>query len=423
MDKDNLLQRFSTFIKELDSKVKVTIAGTGIHSWGQRLTSEYNQLYAIDLGANALELGLLNSIAAAISSIVSIPLGWAAEKYSVKRIMLLGLLCAALSSTLFALAGHWWMLIPAFIIGSRMVRIIPLTDIVFISSTEPERRASVMSISRVIWGILNIFAPIAAAIIVANYGGINAEGIRPLYYLQILLILSVLLLIGRYLRPIERSIDREKDDKISIETGFLQGYRDFFKGERWLKRWMILRIIRQFGINMAFPFVPLWMVDVKGATPYILGVMGTMSVVIALMLQIPAGKLSDMIGRKKVYFLLRPACYLGTILMILSPRPEYLIVVGLLGAIAVGGDPGGGIGGVSTTPFVTMFWEMVPQEKRGRWFGIEGLMNVSTIPASILGGFLWQQGFKTDVMIIPILLEVLLVMPILATIPDTLTVA
>jgi hypothetical protein len=67
-----------------------------------------------------------------------------------------------------------------------------------------------------------------------------------------------------------------------------------------------------------------------------------------------------------------------------------------------------------------MFWEMVPREKRGRWFGIEGLMNLSTIPASILGGFLWQQGFRTEVMIMPIILELLLIIPMLATIPDTL---
>jgi MFS family permease len=162
------------------------------------------------------------------------------------------------------------------------------------------------------------------------------------------------------------------------------------------------------------------MVNVKGATPYILGISGTASVVMALVFQIPAGRLSDVIGRKKVYFILRPLCFAGTILMILAPRPEYLIGVGVLGAVALGAGMGGGVGGVSSTPFVTMFWEMVPKEKRGRWFGIEGLMNLSTIPASILGGFLWQQGLKVEVLLIPIILEVLIVMPILATIPDTL---
>ena len=123
-----VLKKYFSFIRELSSKVKITIVGTGIHTWGQRLTDQYNQLYAMDLGANALELGLLNSIAAAVSLVVSIPLGWATERYSVKRVMLLGFIFAALASILFALAGHWWILIPAFIIGKKMIRIMPLDN-------------------------------------------------------------------------------------------------------------------------------------------------------------------------------------------------------------------------------------------------------------------------------------------------------
>ena len=168
------------------------------------------------------------------------------------------------------------------------------------------------------------------------------------------------------------------------------------------------------------PFVPLWMVNVKGASPYILGVMGTVGVATALLLQVPSGRLSDRVGRKRVYFLLRPVCFLGTFLMILAPRPEYLVVVGVLGAAALGGGMGAGIGSVSMTSFVTMFWEMVPQEKRGRWYGIEGLLGIAMIPASLLGGFLWQQGRMVEVMVIPIILEALIAMPLLATIPDTL---
>ena len=104
-------------------------------------------------------------------------------------------------------------------------------------------------------------------------------------------------------------------------------------------------------------------------------------------------------------------------MLILAPRPEYLILVGLLGAV---GLVGGGAGGVSSTPFITMHWEMVPREKRGRWFGIEGLMTGSTIPATIIGGILWQYGFMREVLLLPILLEVLVVIPLMITVPDTL---
>ena len=149
--------------------------------------------------------------------------------------------------------------------------------------------------------------------------------------------------------------------------------------------------------------------------------MGTLGVIISLILQIPAGRLSDRIGRKKVYFLLRPAAFVGTILMIIVSDPKYLILVGLFGTVAMGaGGGGGGVGAVSNTPFITMFWESIPKDKRGRGFGIEGFIGLSTIPASIIGGLLWEKGFMVEVLLLPIILELLLVFPILAKIPDTL---
>jgi MFS family permease len=312
------------------------------------------------------------------------------------------------------------MLIPAVILAPRLVRLNPLTDIIFITSTKPQQRATVMSLSRTIWGILNLFAPMTAAIIVASSGGINAEGIRPLYYIQLSLVLVVFGFIALKLQPLPHSIDR-RTEKATSKRGmraFIQDFRELFKGEKALKRWIMLRVIRQFGNSLSTSFTALWLVDMKGATPYILGIMSTASVLITMLLQIPAGRLSDKIGRKKAYFLLRPIAYLGTVLLILAPHPEYLILVGLLGAVGMPG--GGGIGGVGNTAFITMHWEMVPREKRGRWYGVEGLMNVATIPAAIIGGILWQQGFMTAVLLLPIVIEALVVIPIMITVPDTL---
>jgi len=412
-----LLERFWKFFKELDRRVKVIIVGTGIQNWSQSFSSQYNQLYARDLGAEYVEIGFLNSIGAAIASIVSVPLGWVTEKYSIKKVMLLGLTCSIVSSIIYALAGDWWILIPAFILGSITMRIInPLTDVIFITCTRPEQSGTVMGLSRLVWGMLNVFAPMTAAIIVASFGGINAKGIRPLYSIQLLLTIFVFLFIAKKLEALPTHVDQKKDRFGSERVGLIEDFRELFKGERWLKRWMALRIIRQFGMRIAMPFTTLWIVNVKGADPYILGIMGTASIVMSSFLQIPAGRLADKIGRKKVFFLLRPISYLGTFLLILAPRPEYLIVVGLLGAVGMLG----GAGGVSFTPFITMHWEMVPGEKRGRWFGVEGIMNVSAIPATILGGILWQYGFMREVLLLPILLESLIVIPILITVPDTL---
>jgi MFS family permease len=413
--------RFLRFLKELDRRVRVTIAGVAIQSWGQRLTMQYTQLYATDLGADPVDMGILNSITSGVGGILAIPLGWVTEKYGARNVLFLGLACAALSAAISAVAGNWLMLIPAFIISARLVGIMPLADIIFITVTQPQHRATVMGLSRVVWNTLNLFAPMAAALIVANSGGISARGIRPLYYIQLVLNLLVLLFLARKLQHLPGHVGR-KEGKPSLRgSNLIQDFLELFKGEKWLKRWVGLRVVQGFGMSMASPFAALWMVNVKGATPHILGIMGTASVITSLALQVPVGRLADRIGRKRAFLLLRPVAYLGTLLLVLAPGPEYLILVGLLGALAAGGGGGGGgIGGVSFTPFITMFWEAVPEEKRGRWFGMQGLMGLSRIPGSILGGLLWQQGFMAEVMLLPVLIEILLVIPILTTVPDTL---
>jgi hypothetical protein len=59
------------FWKSLSKRVKVTLTAVGVYNWGQQLTAQYNQLYAIDLGTTAVQLGFLNSVTAAISALVA----------------------------------------------------------------------------------------------------------------------------------------------------------------------------------------------------------------------------------------------------------------------------------------------------------------------------------------------------------------
>jgi MFS family permease len=149
--------------------------------------------------------------------------------------------------------------------------------------------------------------------------------------------------------------------------------------------------------------------------------MGTAGALVSILLQLQAGRLADKIGRKRAFYIFRPFVYLGTLLLVFAPaaRPEYLIVVGILGYIGLAGG-GGGLGGVSFIPFITMNFEMVSKEKRGRWLGILGFFNILSFPISIIGGVMWEQGFMREVLLLPVLLDIVIAIPILSTIPDTL---
>jgi MFS family permease len=416
-----LLKDSRRFFGELDRRVRATLVSIGIYNWAQQLTYQYNVLYANSLGANGIQIGLLNGLSAIIASISSVPIGPAVEKYSIKKIMLLGITFDIISVTICILAGNWWMLIPVFILHGKLIRVIPLADVTFTTFTEPHRRSTVMGLSRLVWGILNVFTPIAAAVIVADFGGINAQGIRPLYYVEAALYAVAFFILAKGMGTTSSIAKGEESG--STDINLIQHYREFFKDGKYLKRWIAIRIVRDFAVGLSVAFIPLWMVNVKGATPYIFGTSITLSVVIFLFLSIPAGRLADKIGRKKTFYLLTPFYYLGTILLISAPNPECVIIAaGLLGAGIGGvGGAGGGIGGVAFTPFITMFWETAPPEKRGRWFGLEGLIaGLVTLPASIIAGILWEQGLMTEVLLIPILLQALVVIPMLSTVPDTL---
>jgi len=408
----------SEFFKGIDRRFKTMLVAMGLYSWATGLPSQYNQLYVTALGANTVELGSLNGLGGVASSMVSAPMGWFIDKHGVKKVIALGLILSAAVSGIYGYAFNWWMLIPAIVLAQTSMRMImPLTDIIFVETTKPEKRALAMGFSRTVWAIPTALAPMTAAIIVAKFGGINIQGIRPLYYVQLISIAFIVLFIVFMLEPGQARLVTNRHKSIS-RTSLVEDFRELFKGESWLKHWAIIMSLQHFGWSVAFPFIPLWMVNVKGADPYILGAIGTAGMVTSALLQIPTGRLADKIGRKKAFLLLAPFSYLGTILLIQAPSPQFLIAVGVLGA--AGSMMMGGIGGVSFIPFITMFWETVPAEKMGRWFGLTGALNIFALPASILGGLMWQAGLAELVLFIPVLIEALTVIPILMRIPDTL---
>jgi len=387
-----------------------------MYNGANSLTLNYNQLYAVALGANPVELGSLNSIGSMISSVVSVPAGWLIDKYGVKNMLVTGLVLCGLVSTLYGCATSWLTLLPAVMLVQLGFKLImPLADIVFISTTRVRNRARLMGLSRTVWAIPSLLMPMVAAAIVSLYGGITVQGIRPLYFMQLLIIFVAVALIVFKLKELRvRSAFSETTGRVG-GRGFFESFRDLFKGERSLERWIVLMGLWRFEISISMPFVTLWMVYSKDADPYILGLVGTVGLVVSALLQIPIGIMADKIGRKKTFLIIRPLTYLGTIILVVAPNPQMLVLTGPLGALGLMD----GFSDLSFIPLITMFWEVVPMKKRGRWFGITGVFDVLSVPAFLLGGFLWQEGLEELVLILPLIMEAFVVIPMVLSVPET----
>jgi MFS family permease len=205
-----------------------------------------------------------------------------------------------------------------------------------------------------------------------------------------------------------------KDDEIFEKEGGLGEYIKFFRGEKHLKHWIVIRLCRDGFMSLQAIFIPLWTVNFKGANATMLGVLSTLSAASSILMHVPAGKLADKIGRKKTFFLFSSLYCLGIIILILAPSFEFLVLAYILGWGM------GGMGGVALTILTTMWWEGISTENRGKLYGVEGIISASSrIPITAIGGVLWDKGLQTLVLTLPVLAELFIVMPIMYTVPET----
>ena len=164
---------------------------------------------------------------------------------------------------------------------------------------------------------------------------------------------------------------------------------------------------------MTSPFLQLYAHEVKGANQYLLGVMTTAAVLTRLVFGIPLGRLADRVGRKKVIFLLTPLWYASNLLLAFSTSSATLILSASLQTFYA----------ISSGVTSAMTLELVPLENVGKWSGALGLFRgLVAIPAPAIGGLIWRKLGPLYVFLIPLVIDLALRIPLLATIPETLKV-
>ncbi len=402
----SLLAKFREFLSKQSKNYKVLLVrGIGAQSF-QQLVMNFNSLYIVELGASAFELSTVRAVGSVVSAAISLPVGWLSDVYSIKKIMTLGMIIQILSVAFYAFALDWRWIIAAVVCATlTMTLVFRIENIILANSLADHNRARGYGTRETIMRVFSVFAPTIGGLIVHLFGGISVEGIRPLYYIQLVGFSAVSLFVIWKLDDID--VDRNER-----RNNFLEEYREMFNSGKNLKMFAILQSMGSitWGLSMPFPFV--YAADFKGADAILVGYMGTSFGVIAMLLAIPMGIWADKRGRKFTIFLTRPFFYASYILLILAP-PEASWV--LLLAWSCRGVM------MSSRSWMTMSMEMVPQKFRGRWTGFLSLLsNAIRVPAMLLGGYLYESGNPELVFIIPVLVDLFVRMPMLTRIPETM---
>jgi MFS family permease len=250
----------------------------------------------------------------------------------------------------------------------------------------------------------SIFAPSIGGMLVYVFGGISVEGIRPLYFIQ---------LVGFMLLTIYVALRLEENE---LSPGFktrelLGHYREMFKGRKHLTRFAFLQALGSLTWGLSLPFHFIYAAEFKNANSLTIGYMGTCYVLVSMLLAMPLGALADSRGRKFTIYITRPFFYASLLLLVFAPPDTSWILLLAWGFRGVM---------MASSAWQTMSMEMVPKEYRGRWTGLISLVqNLIRVPAMLLGGYLYENINPSLVFIIPILVDGLIRIPLLRTIPDT----
>jgi MFS family permease len=402
----SFLNRLRNFLREQPKNYRVLLIRGTAASFMMQLTQNFNNLYIVELGATPLALGGIRAVGSAVSALFSIPVGWLSDIYSIKRILILGMAIQLLSVAFYAFAQDWRWIIVAVIFATLTMTLVWRTQIIIIANTLTDRdRATGYGLRTALIQLFSIFAPTIGGLLVHLFGGISIEGIRPLYYIQ---------LIGFTIITLYVTVELE-DVKFKVEESarrLLTGFKEMFKRGEGLKRFALIQALGSitWGMSMPFPFV--YAVEFKGANSLIVGYMGTCLVLVSMLLAIPLGSLADSKGRKFTIFLTRPFFYASNLLLILTPprTPWLLLLAWCMRGVIMGSNA-----------WMAMSMELVPPGYRGRWTGLTSLLqNLTRVPAMLIGGYLYQTIDPRLVFVIPVLVDALIRMPILNTIPETL---
>lgn len=369
------VQRWADFIRKQQRPFKVNIARNLVQNFSLALTQQYQPIYLSGLGADPFELGYVNGIGGVASTILSIPTGWLADNFGIKKVLIATILTTALSSIIFGLAGSWAVASIALVISSMTFTLgYNVCPMICGASLENEERVTGMQLCDTISAAPRMIAPIVAASLITAFGGMNVEGIRPLYWMQFVgLLVAAMIIYSFFTDPRVKRAE-------SASLTFFGGLERVLKEGSMPKRWIATAMLTAFPWYTFF-YIPLYAAEVKGANQFIIGGMGTASMLLVTLLALPTGRLADTFGRKRLIALMTPMALASYLLLIFAPNDAVLVASGLLNGFFM-------LAGVTQGAIEA---ELVPQEILGSWYGVLGLFRgIVNIASPVICGLIWD---------------------------------
>ena len=397
------------FLNRQQRDWKVTVVRTSLDKFAYQMVFPYLSIYIVALGATGTQLGIVNSIGMIVAGFCGPFTGGLIDRIGPKKIYLIGIGCMAIAYLTFSLAQHWELTILAMI-GYWLGYATSIHSCATICGNcllNRDRATGMLICETVAAGLWGVAGPMLATWLVSVFGGVTLGGIRPLF------ISGLIVTIGTFAIVLTQLSERTWTKVGNSRPHLVRDIAQVFHGGKNLKRWVAISAITQLPLGMVFPYTQVFAHAIKGANEFVLGAMVTGTAVASIVFAIPLGRLADRIGRKRVLYLTIPLFWMSNLMLVAAPSSVFLIIAGILqGFFFIGGPIASAIER-----------ELVPPEQMGRWLGINRFFRmVLSALLALTAGIIWDKIGPQYIFITFVGVDLLIRMPLLVTIPETLHV-
>lgn len=349
-----------------------------LNDWSSEITVRILPLFLANvLGVKTTVIGLIEGVADSTATFLKMFSGWFSDKWGKRKpLVLAGYVLSSLSKPLFYFANTWpFVLVLRFLdrVG-KGVRTSP-KDALIADSTEADRQGRAFGYSRAMDPLGAVLGLLTAAALIAL--GAHVVKTMTMATFRMLVLLAAgpaligVLLVVLFIRDQAASGEKRKPPRLS-----LKGY------DRRFKAFLAITVVFTLG-NSSDAFLILRAQQIGLSLVEILVLLALFNLLTALV-AVPAGILSDRIGRTRVIiagWLIYGAIYLGFAFVTRAWHVWGLYI--LYGAYYGATE---GVGKALVADVVTA------SEKRGTAFGIyNAAVGISALPASFIAGLLWQK--------------------------------
>ncbi|MCW1296834.1 MAG: MFS transporter [Candidatus Parvarchaeota archaeon] len=371
-------------LKNFSDELKVIFTKTFLSNFISGVSEPYDSVYVNQFASSKIQIGFLSSLNSFLISIFSLPGGFLADRFDRKKVYLFGLFLSILVPFFYFIANDWNIIVIAIIFSGISTAISsPAWNAILANSTNNEERGYVYALVNIFTILPVIVAPIIASKIIGN--SMKVEDIKPIYLVQLILIIVLFVYVTIYLK---------KDERFFGKKGNI--IKDYFELQenKNLRYWLIIKSVGALIFGLSSPFMLIYAVTI-GASAIDLAMMITLRKLSNMIFSLKASNVADEVGRKKTIILSHLIMYLAIILFISAKSPEILILSYFIW----------GISDAFSIAWSMEMMELVSPEFRSRWSALETFVwNLFSIPAFILGGFIWEKvNFVLSLMLLMVI--------------------